>query len=399
MRAAHHVRVLSEIFEVHLLIIAMYGGHDEIPSAEMLACCSSWKRIDASLLSEPSSSWSFKNWISWRTGRLPREWSGWKLEHKKAVAEYLEETRCCGIWMFRFYLLPWIQTWLDEGGIAWMDLDELESKTRESQAKILLKPEVREEARRMQREVKIYRKLEKTFLSRFKRIITAAPVETERLCNDVGIQSGETWPNIVSTSAAKDFASNEERIEWRLLFIGSLGHFPNREGVRFAAEEILPCLQKQMELPVVLLVAGAGAAANRAAFIEFNQIRWLGTVPDVTPVYAKADIVIVPLRAGGGSRIKILEAFAHGKPVISTRIGAEGLNVVHERELILADSAEEIAKSCASLLIDSQKQKLLVTTAHHYVTSQHSEQILRQKAAALVDDLIPGLPRNKTKNH
>ena len=65
----------------------------------------------------------------------------------------------------------------------------------------------------------------------------------------------------------------------------------------------------------------------------------LADVPDVTPYYAAARLAVAPIRAGGGSRIKILEAFAHDRPVVSTRIGAEGLSVVDGRHLLIADTA------------------------------------------------------------
>lgn len=389
MRAAHQLRALSEIFSVHLLVIALYGGRNESPSREVLAHCASWKRIDTEVSAVMASDRSWRKWIDWGRGRLPIEWSGWKPAHGKEIEAYFVETQCDSLWVFRFYLLPWARMWLDRGHTAWLDLDELESRAREREAQLLFRTGEHEAANRLKKDTEIYRFLERRFLSRFRRVITASAVETKRLQDELKLFSVETWPNIVSVPANGELPAGKARAEWKLLFIGSLGHFPNREAIRFAAQEILPRLQGLVELPVKLCVAGTGADAHRAFFDDLSRIEWLGTVPDVAPIYAEADIVIVPLHAGGGTRIKILEAFAHRKAVVSTSIGAEGLEVVHDRELLLADGADEMATACAELLRSEEKRERLAAAGHAFVTAHHGERNLREKVALLLRDLPP----------
>jgi glycosyltransferase involved in cell wall biosynthesis len=79
-------------------------------------------------------------------------------------------------------------------------------------------------------------------------------------------------------------------------------------------------------------------------------VRLAGAVPDVSPCYREADVAVIPLRAGAGTRIKLMEAAAHGVPVVSTSLGIEGTTFRHGRELLLADSVETFAGACAYLL-------------------------------------------------
>jgi glycosyltransferase involved in cell wall biosynthesis len=77
-----------------------------------------------------------------------------------------------------------------------------------------------------------------------------------------------------------------------------------------------------------------------------------GEVPDVTPYLAAADVLVAPIRVGGGTRIKILEAFAHRLPVVTTPVGAEGLDIVHGVHALVAEPTDAIADACVRLLRD-----------------------------------------------
>jgi len=389
MRAAHNLRALSEIFSVHLLVIAMYGGQQEQPSPEVLSCCAGWTRIDASLPAKTDSGWSLQNWWRWGAGRLPVEWSGWKHAHDEEIRAYCQRTRCVGLWVFRFYLVPWVKSWLDDGKQAWIDLDELESNARESQVGLLFRTGQHEAAARLKKEVQRYRDIERLYLPRFRRVITASTVEKLRLSQKINLRAVEVWPNVVPVPPASGGKPTSLRKAWKLFFIGSMGHFPNREAIHFAAEEILPRLQKLNELPVQLMVAGAGADAHRGEFAGLKHLEWLGTVPDVAAAYAEADLVVVPLHAGGGTRIKILEAFAHRKAVVSSRVGAEGLDIGHDRELVLAETPDEWVVSCTQLLKDEKKRERLAVAGFAYVTSHHGEKNLQGKLETLLRDLNP----------
>src|SRR5262249_34540357 len=161
-------------------------------------------------------------------------------------------------------------------------LDELESSSRRRLAGLLDELGQHDIAARTRLEAQAYGRLERRFLRRFERIVTASDIETERLRPRAGGVAGQTWPNIVSTPP--DHAGAGARGGRRLLFVGSMGYLPNRAAVHYAAREILPRLQRMADRPVVLRVAGAGGGA--ADFAGLQDVEWLGMVPDLTPLYA-----------------------------------------------------------------------------------------------------------------
>ncbi|MGB8352377.1 MAG: glycosyltransferase family 4 protein [Chthoniobacteraceae bacterium] len=385
MRAGRNLQALAGEFTVHLLVVAMYGGQEGEPEEEVIRLCASWRRILAPVPAAKKWRWSLFNFLKWGQGRLPAEWSGWTARNEKEAAAYFAETKCERLWVFRFYLLPWARAWLDGGGEAWLDIDEMESGARESQAGLLSLAGEKTAAARLRGDAGLYRGLEERHLRRFGRIVTASELEAERVAAKLQEEAVVTWPNVVAIPDGVPGASKDSGDSvWRLLFVGSLGHFPNREAIHFAAREVLPRLQALIPQPVVLCVAGAGADAHREAFRGLPHVEWLGTVADLGPTYAMADLVLVPLRAGGGTRIKILEAFAHGKPVVSTHTGAEGLRGLERgRELLLADDPAEIAAACADLFYDAQKREALAANGRACVAERYSPANLGALAAAL----------------
>jgi glycosyltransferase involved in cell wall biosynthesis len=125
-----------------------------------------------------------------------------------------------------------------------------------------------------------------------------------------------------------------------LLFVGSMDYHANVDAVTYFAQNAWPAISKRF--PSLKFVIVGRSPGRDVRMLASDKIQVTGTVDDVRPFYAKALAVIVPLRVGGGTRLKILEAMAAGVPVISTTIGAEGIVAQHGREIFLADSTERI---------------------------------------------------------
>jgi glycosyltransferase involved in cell wall biosynthesis len=132
----------------------------------------------------------------------------------------------------------------------------------------------------------------------------------------------------------------------RLLFVGTLGCYANSDAALFLCREVLPVLRRMARRQVEIDLAGSGASDALIGIAADPGIRVHGFVDALGSLYSSADVAVIPLRAGGGTRIKILEAFAHGVPVLSTSIGAEGLDVIEGEHLLLADDAETFAREC-----------------------------------------------------
>jgi polysaccharide biosynthesis protein PslH len=145
-----------------------------------------------------------------------------------------------------------------------------------------------------------------------------------------------------------------------LAYVGAMDYLPNADGVRWFCREVLPAIRDRVP-EARLDVVGRGATAL-SDLARLPGVRLRGFVEDIREVYATAGSLVVPLRAGGGTRLKILEALACACPVVSTRIGAEGIPLCHERDVLFADSAGELADQSLRLM---QDRKLAVRVGVH----------------------------------
>jgi glycosyltransferase involved in cell wall biosynthesis len=134
----------------------------------------------------------------------------------------------------------------------------------------------------------------------------------------------------------------------QLVFVGQMGWFPNRDGVEWFLADILPRIIATRSDVEFALIGKPGALEVPAALRE--HVRLLGFVKDVAPHVQDAGIYVVPLRAGSGTRLKILEAMAFGKAIVTTRIGAEGIALRDGVDAVFADSAAEFAAAVLRLL-------------------------------------------------
>jgi polysaccharide biosynthesis protein PslH len=142
-----------------------------------------------------------------------------------------------------------------------------------------------------------------------------------------------------------------------LLFVGSLRYAPNEDGLLWFAGDVLPLLRQRLGRAPRLLIVGADPPSAIRALAEQQGVEVLGFVPDLSDMYACASAAIVPLRAGGGTRIKIIEAAAHGVPTVSTSIGVSGLAFANGEQAWIADDAASFAEACAQCLTDAGERQ------------------------------------------
>jgi glycosyltransferase involved in cell wall biosynthesis len=135
-----------------------------------------------------------------------------------------------------------------------------------------------------------------------------------------------------------------------MVFIGSMDWDPNEDGVLWFVREIYPRIRR--EVPVArFTIVGRSPSSRLCAIAGQEQgIEITGRVPDVRSYLSRPEVVVVPLRVGGGTRIKIPEAMAMGKAVVSTPIGAEGLSFKAGQEICIAESPDQFAQAVVQLL-------------------------------------------------
>lgn len=189
-------------------------------------------------------------------------------------------------------------------------------------------------------------------------------------------------PNVVDIDSIQpDAVHTDEPI---LLFQGVLDWYPNRDAVEFFIRSILPKIRTKYP-SARFVVAGRNPPTEFVnLFRSDTKIEFTGTVPDMRPYLASATIVVVPLRVGGGTRIKILEACAAGKPVVSTAIGAEGLELEPGQEIIVTDNPTEFAQVVCELIQDAPRSGAMAESARRAVVERYSELTLKTK----LDDLL-----------
>jgi glycosyltransferase involved in cell wall biosynthesis len=157
-----------------------------------------------------------------------------------------------------------------------------------------------------------------------------------------------------------------------LVFLGSMDWLPNVDGIEYFVREILPLIRQRVPGCVLAVVGRTPSASIRALAERDPGIQVTGTVADVRPWLWSSKVSIVPLRIGGGTRLKIYESMAAGTPTVSTRIGAEGLDVSHPANIRLADTPAGFAEQCIELLEDVRERERLAAEALALVTAHFS---------------------------
>ena len=176
----------------------------------------------------------------------------------------------------------------------------------------------------------------------------------------------------------------------RLLFVGNLTYAPNIEAVEWYLRHVHPIVRARHPSMSLRLVGRGGAR-----WLSTPGVDVAGLVDDLAPEYAAAHVVVVPLRRGSGTRIKVIEAWAQGVPVVATPAAVEGLECMNGTQVLLADDPSLFAASIEQLLDDRGLCDRLVGVAHRHVTDHYSLGVFDRKVSALLDPLLRpqrGLP-------
>lgn len=230
----------------------------------------------------------------------------------------------------------------------------------------------------------------------FAALSAVSEIESAAVRRVVGAENGAppvmTIPNGVDVAAFGPETSASRRVPGRLLYNGALTYGPNHDAVCWFVDEILPRVAARVPEAHFVVSGRNEGVAGRDALLANPRVRLTGFVPDLRPVLDEAALCVVPLRQGGGTRLKILEAFASGLPVVSTTAGAAGIAAEHERHLLIADTPEAFANAVAHLLHHPEQAASLARNARllveaHYdwpAIAAHLGDLLEQVAAKKV---------------
>jgi glycosyltransferase involved in cell wall biosynthesis len=180
--------------------------------------------------------------------------------------------------------------------------------------------------------------------------------------------------------------------EGRLVFTGSMDWYPNEDAVLHFIDAMLPLIRR--EVPgVSLAIVGRRPSERLAAAARRAGVEVTGTVDDVRPHVATAAVCVVPLRVGGGTRLKIFEALAMGKAVVSTSVGAEGLPLSPGEHYLCADDPAAFARETVGLLRDAALRRRLGAAGRALVEARHSWTEVGRQFERLLDEAMTQQPQ------
>jgi glycosyltransferase involved in cell wall biosynthesis len=177
-----------------------------------------------------------------------------------------------------------------------------------------------------------------------------------------------------------------------VLFQGSLHYLPNMDAARWLVREVVPRLRRRVPDVEVRLVGTPSTGVERLH--DPPRVRVVGRVASIEPELARASVAVVPVRYGSGTRVKILESFAHRVPVVSTTLGAEGLDVADGVHLLLADDPDQFASSIARLLADDALRQQLVDAAEGRFLERYDGPVATERIRRLVRDVASSSTRS-----
>jgi glycosyltransferase involved in cell wall biosynthesis len=232
-------------------------------------------------------------------------------------------------------------------------------------------------------EIRRWRSLHRRMADAVDRVVVTSEVDAGAL-RALGISNVVVIPNVYAapvSPAGRSIVGDPPTLS----LVGTLHYPPNADAARFMVCRILPEIHRMVPRAQLRLVGRPDPGT--AGLADVPGVVATGRVDDVTTELARADVIVVPIRYGSGTRIKILEGFAHRIPVVSTTIGAEGLDVAHGSQLLIADDPVQFAAACFDVLSDKTLRERLVNNAYAYWQREHPPELLRDRVTEIAREL------------
>jgi glycosyltransferase involved in cell wall biosynthesis len=218
------------------------------------------------------------------------------------------------------------------------------------------------------------------WLRKFHVIFAASSKEAKSL-STLGIRA-LVVPNVVPEFPAKP--RRRPRRPYTILFVGTLGYAPNADAVIWFVSRVWRRLERAVHYRVRLVIVGSNPSAAIARLGSQRGIEVTGAVADVARYYRDADLAIAPLRAGGGTRIKVIEAAAHGVPLVTTVFGAEGTTFQRGVDMLMANDEATFLRACLLLARDGSLSRRLAAQARLKARRDYAPAYWRARVADLV---------------
>jgi glycosyltransferase involved in cell wall biosynthesis len=236
-----------------------------------------------------------------------------------------------------------------------------------------------------------WRKLQREEIAAYENaegVCVCSLADRQRLAKDAPAARAVIIPNAADVERMQPRSSDPAPDAGTVLFFGLLASVPNVDGLLFFIRDIWPRILAARP-PARFIIVGANPAPELKA-LEVPGVTIVGPVDDLRPYLSRAAVVVVPLRLGSGTRLKILESWAMARPVVSTALGAEGLESVSGRHLLIADDPAEFAAAVVRILNEPELAAKLGAAGRSLVSESYSWQGTAKSLAAFFQQMRTG---------
>jgi glycosyltransferase involved in cell wall biosynthesis len=264
-----------------------------------------------------------------------------------------------------------------------LDLDDLEHRKQERLLRIEREPVAR--ARSMYRYA-VYRYLELSWARNFLASVVCSEEDRQYLVAH-GCLNGVVVPNGPASlrPTSRPARTRDPRSPLRLVFLGNVGAEPNADAIQFFANDVLPAVRAQSPDVTFDVIGPNPHLAQKSA----PAVRFRGFVENLEAALAEYDVLVAPLRFGGGTKLKVLDAMANRIPVVTTPVGAEGLSVVHREHAWIAERSEIIVEGILRIKRDPALADRLAENAFAHVQERFSNEAIRDRLSEWLVKLAP----------
>jgi glycosyltransferase involved in cell wall biosynthesis len=357
MRAGFFLDAYARVFDVDLAIIPIAAGSNEITEFVRGRV----RRAEIVPLSGPDSHYELVAAVADPSSRLAafRKYGRPSLTSRLTVAVRAALDAWTGAGTFdvvhvsRLYLAELASPWMDGANRVprmVIDCDEDDASAYGRLARMEWRQGNDLAARWAQAEAAGFDRMARQWLPRFDLKFVAARGEGETLARRAGGRIAVV-PNVAPAARARKRSRPNAGLR-TLIFVGTIGYAPNADAIMWFTSHIWPRLRRALPFPIRLMIVGQSPPARITRLARCANIVVTGRVSDLAPFYDAADLAIAPIRSGGGTRIKLLEAAMFGVPMVSTTFAAQGIAFRRGTEILLADSETKFVADCAALLMN-----------------------------------------------
>jgi glycosyltransferase involved in cell wall biosynthesis len=219
---------------------------------------------------------------------------------------------------------------------------------------------------------------ERAAITRSSQVFVCSDLDRRYLRRTMGVHNLKVIPNAVTRKDRRPLTS-----EPNVLFIGAYNYAPNVVAAEYLIREVWPRLVSMCPR-ARLLIAGAHQEAIRSKGEAPRGVEFLGFVSDLDALYRRTRVLCCPIQSGAGTRIKILEAASYGVPVVSTPMGAEGIDLAADKEIVLRSSTQGLADACAGLLEDEARAREIGASGRDRTRDLYSRDVVVRRMRAVL---------------